>query len=574
MKWIFITGLAWMVSQSILASDDADFLGATPASPAFSDPASDPDRFVPGSVRLTAAEIDALIFGPAGKPLRLPSLDAYAADTGAPLEFIRFEIFANESRVRVVGEHSTHEIARDTRDFYIATQRGLGIGLAVDPVSGETRGFVSQQGRKLEIKGNFVDRLEFHDIETGQQDDKTCSTRTGDQPIEALLGLETPIARSVSAAAPGELISYQATVAIETDSEWLAGFADDEVAAQEYITELFLAMNVFFERDVETRLLIGDVFLRTGSDPYSESGSRSGQLNEFGEYWMENMGEVYRQFAAMLSGRDISRYGFSGIAWINQYCKTGRVVNGGASVAGSYSYNAIGASLGAGAVALYVGHELGHNMGSRHTHCYNPPVDQCYNGEGGCFDGDPVCPASGRGTVMSYCHVGGSSGAGCGTSEQAFHPTVQELLESRLADELTAGCIEPYLTSQPEPEFDASPAGGGTLDFGEQLVGTQGAPLEIRVENLGGADLSLNCELSGAGAASFDFAGCRGPIRPGGSITIDLSCAPTTMGSLIAVLTLQTNDIDEARVDYSLECDGTGSEPPGEMIFSEGFENP
>lgn len=113
-------------------------------------------------------------------------------------------------------------------------------------------------------------------------------------------------------------------------------------------------------------------------------------------------------------------------------------------VPGSYSFNAIGANRSAGNTALFVGHEIGHNMGSSHTHCYNPPVDQCYNAESGCYSGTPACPASGRGTIMSYCHFGGSNGANCGSSNLEFHPTVQGLLESRLSNQLVQGCIQPY----------------------------------------------------------------------------------------------------------------------------------
>ena len=92
-------------------------------------------------------------------------------------------------------------------------------------------------------------------------------------------------------------------------------------------------------------------------------------------------------------------------------------------------------------------------MGSPHTHCYSPPVDGCYKAGGtGCYSGDPVCPAGGKGTIMSYCHVNNSNGAGCGTSNSEFHPTVQSLIEGNLAAELAAGCILPYNQQQADDD--------------------------------------------------------------------------------------------------------------------------
>jgi hypothetical protein len=152
-------------------------------------------------------------------------------------------------------------------------------------------------------------------------------------------------------------------------------------------------------------------------------------------------------WTASLSGRGVNANQFSGVAWLNKYCENGYWTNEGTQVAGSYSFNAIGTNWSAGAAALYVGHEIGHNMGSPHTHCYSPAVDQCYNGEGSCYSGTPVCPAGGKGTIMSYCHVGGANGAGCGSSNAEFHPTVQGLLESRLSTKLVQGCILPYALS-------------------------------------------------------------------------------------------------------------------------------
>jgi hypothetical protein len=85
-----------------------------------------------------------------------------------------------------------------------------------------------------------------------------------------------------SSAALGGTPTYQAVVAIDTDNEFHhKKFANNTVAAETWIDELFLAMNVFYERDLDLRLLRGDTFFRLDldvpptydNDPWTLTGS-------------------------------------------------------------------------------------------------------------------------------------------------------------------------------------------------------------------------------------------------------------------------------------------------------------
>jgi len=102
-----------------------------------------------------------------------------------------------------------------------------------------------------------------------------------------------------------------------------------------------------------------------------------------------------------------------GIAWLNVLCATN---NGGAfgpyAVSGAMSSNVVPFPIFSWNV-MVVAHELGHNVGSPHTHdcSWNgngTQVDDCGPVAGydtSCYDpNDPILPSNG-GTIMSYCHL-------------------------------------------------------------------------------------------------------------------------------------------------------------------------
>src|SRR4030095_2036561 len=109
------------------------------------------------------------------------------------------------------------------------------------------------------------------------------------------------------------------------------------------------------------------------------------KLQEFANVWNTTYSAIPRAVAMMLSGKQPSG-GASGIAWVNSLCSKYY----GTSFSQVYT---TGTTPSSGDI-LVVAHELGHNFGSPHTHCYSTPVDNCYNAEAGCFSGTKSCPAS------------------------------------------------------------------------------------------------------------------------------------------------------------------------------------
>jgi hypothetical protein len=224
-------------------------------------------------------------------------------------------------------------------------------------------------------------------------------------------------------------------LALDTDTQWLdRRFNDNTTQAAEWFEDLLVATNTLFESQLDLRMLQGDTFLRTDSDPYTvESAGASGShLNEFGGYWQSNFPGVNRTHAALVSGNSSSGNSASGIAWINSFCE---YQSGG----GSYSVNQLFWSGGVPVLesARLFAHELGHNFGSVHTHCYDPPVDECYASESGCYSGGTSCPAEGSGTLMSYCNFG----SGCGVpNRMELAPAVEAVMSDRV-DANTPSCL-------------------------------------------------------------------------------------------------------------------------------------
>jgi len=286
------------------------------------------------------------------------------------------------------------------------------------------------------------------------------------------------LAQSGAPAIPSAISTlHTASVAVDTDNEFmLKKFANNPQAAVDYLAQLFAAMNVMYERDLLIRLLQGVTFLRlsTTPDPYIQGPDVAGatvgrtnqlQLDEFRDYWVANYSGTTRAVVAMISGKqpDAST---SGAAWVSALCTpTGN---------GSYSFNQVYTAPARPAAddAREVGHEIGHNFGTRHTHCNAPPADQCWTGEAmDCYNGPTSCPAaqtySGianvRGTVMSWCDRPRASDPtwSCPVSN-VFHPVSVAMIQPVIVTAVGV-CVFPLAAANTPPVvLSVSPNQGRT----------------------------------------------------------------------------------------------------------------
>jgi len=210
-------------------------------------------------------------------------------------------------------------------------------------------------------------------------------------------------------------------LAVEGDYEYYLDHGQNVNQATEYAEAVIAASSDIYQRDVSATLYIGQLEIWTTNDPYPGIAPDD-LLVQFRAEWRTNKTGIDRTVAHLLSG--VNRIG--GIAYLDALCsKTwGYGVSG---LNSNIDYPAAGYAWDTDVTS----HELGHNVGSPHTHSctWNPPIDSCVAAESGnCYAGTkPVL-----GTIMSYCHLTNK-----GTSLE-FHPRVVALMDGKLRN---AACV-------------------------------------------------------------------------------------------------------------------------------------
>lgn len=331
---------------------------------------------------------------------------------------------------------------------------GSSVALTINSATGAWSGFLAAGDELYEIalpagvtRGSVADAA----VVRRAAADPLASVRS--DVLEPPAGLEKALGGALSKVIVAPGAEYQATIAVETDFELFQIFGTPE-AALEYLAGILGSVSEVYFRQVGVSLAISSLSLYTSPDdpwnaPNPHSGPRAEVLCEFSSYWqkLRPVSRFPRNAAVFFTGKDSQDIG--GQAWLSGLCdyrsKPSSCPYGG--------YGIVVISKRTGTDAFITAHELGHIFGSKHTHCYNPPIDHCFSGERGCYSGVEMRPAEG-GSVMSYCSPGRLSLGEPGRYGEDSQRVVQVMrgLVDRVAGSCLARTNDPYaLRGEGEP---------------------------------------------------------------------------------------------------------------------------
>ena len=334
------------------------------------------------------------------------------------LQLFKTQILTDDFKLRIASNPST-AFPIDLGSYYWGIVNGDDQSIAAITISNEEMtGFIYTQGETYNLgklkEGNSNQYVIY------KESDLKITSPMGCDVDESKHVLEQRMEESSRASNPNNCVNMY----VEIDNDIVVG-KGGVAQAINYVTGVFSQVAILYANE-SINFQISEIYAWDVTDPYT-GPSTSNYLNQF----RDNLGGNYNGDLAHLVGYQ----GSGGIAYVDVLC------NGFYGV----GYSDINSSYAL--VPTYswtievVTHEIGHNLGSRHTHdCVwngnNTAIDGCgpAAGYGNSCGGGPL-PESG--TIMSYCHLVGGVGI---DFNLGFGPQPGDLIRNRVYN---ASCLAP-----------------------------------------------------------------------------------------------------------------------------------
>ncbi len=208
----------------------------------------------------------------------------------------------------------------------------------------------------------------------------------------------------------------------------------DLTSTLDYINGALSQVKILYENE-EINWEVSEILVWDVPDPYDGPNS--------GDYLVQFRNELDGNYNGDLAAL-LGYGGGGGVAYLDVLCNNYWGV----------SYSGIGSSYNDvpeySWTIMVISHEIGHNIGSPHTHACvwngnDTPIDGC-GPEAGYSEGcDGPLPS--QGTVMSYCHLLGGVGIDLG---EGFHPQVADLFMDEVSN---ASCLDVCDSDIPTSDF-------------------------------------------------------------------------------------------------------------------------
>jgi len=318
--------------------------------------------------------------------INLPLLD----DTYININLIRFSVISPNNQLIIENKKGkTQEEYKSNLVSYriIYKDESIGVFIVTDNAITATFKFNDKQIEISEINGEL---LLFDVNDCILTNNFTCSVEKKYNQIIKQPSLNKTVVNTTKCL----------ELALEIDYFTRNTFSSNNSCAN-WGEAIMAGVSQVYNSEINIEISIVTTIIWETTDPYASYVSdASNMLGALRNHWTLNNSSISRDLVHLLTKR--SNTGTGGIAYLDVLCDNSWGYGFSAGLNNTTNFNFPNPPYTWN--LLVCSHEIGHNIGSNHTHwCGWPggPIDNCTDVEGSCTNN----PISQVGTIMSYCHT-------------------------------------------------------------------------------------------------------------------------------------------------------------------------